>query len=167
MPDINISVENKIAESDGSSYICGNSDFVVNFAFDSEWDAYGTKTARFSYNGSYVDVVFDGNQCAIPIISDTYALFVGVYAGNLHTTTPARVPCKKSILCGSGSPAAPTPDVYNQIMDKLNSMETGGGNINVSPDEAIDALAETSVMQPTTDAQGAIYTDKDEILFSI
>lgn len=123
MPDINISVENKIAESDGSSYICGNSDFVVNFAFDSEWDAYGTKTARFSYNGSYVDVVFDGNQCAIPIISDTYFFLVGVYAGNLHTTTPARVPCKKSILCDTGSPADPTPDVYNQIMDKLNNLD--------------------------------------------
>lgn len=123
MPGINITVKNKIARSDGAHYVCGNSDFVANFKFDSEWDEYETKTARFSYNGSYVDVAFDGDQCPIPIISDTYFFLVGVYAGNLHTTTPARVPCKKSILCGSGSPADPTESVYNQLMEKLNDLD--------------------------------------------
>lgn len=124
MPIINILVENKIAEADGVIYVCGNSDFAAKFDFDSEWDAYDTKTARFSYNNSYVDVVFSGNQCPIPIISDTYFFHIGVYAGNLHTTTPARVPCKKSILCGSGIPAAPPNDIYNKIMAKLNSLES-------------------------------------------
>lgn len=89
MPNINISVRNKIATADSTEYICGNSDFVINFDFDSEWDAYGTKTARFSHSGSYTDVMFTGNQCAVPIISDTFFCHVGVYAGNLHTTTPA------------------------------------------------------------------------------
>ena len=123
MPEINITVDNKIAiKADETEYICSNSDFVVNFNFDSEWEAYETKTARFSHNGGYIDVVFSGSQCAVPIIKDTYCFFVGVYAGNLHTTTPARVPCKLSILCGSSAPAAPTDDVYNQIMEKLNDI---------------------------------------------
>lgn len=122
MPVINISVENKIAEADGTLYVCGNSDFVAKFAFDAEWEAYENKTARFCYNNSYVDVVFTGNECPVPIISGTYFFNIGVYAGNLHTTTPARVPCKKSILCDTGFPADPPNDVYNQIMEKLNSL---------------------------------------------
>lgn len=122
MPVINISVENKIAEADGTLYVCGNSDFVAKFAFDAEWEAYENKTARFCYNNSYVDVVFTGNECPVPIISGTYFFNIGVYAGNLHTTTPARVPCKKSILCDTGFPADPPNDVYNQIMAKLNSL---------------------------------------------
>lgn len=122
MPVINISVENKIAEADGTLYVCDNSDFVAKFAFDAEWEAYKNKTARFVYNNSYVDVVFTGNECPVPIISATYFFNIGVYAGNLHTTTPARVPCKKSILCDTGFPADPPDDVYNQIMAKLNSL---------------------------------------------
>nr|DAM60623.1 MAG TPA: nucleoid-associated protein [Caudoviricetes sp.] len=124
MPVINISVENKIAEADGTLYVCDNSDFVAKFAFDAEWEAYENKTARFCYNNSYVDVVFTGNECPVPIISGTYFFNIGVYAGNLRTTTPARVPCKKSILCDTGFPADPPNDVYNQIMEKLNSFES-------------------------------------------
>ncbi len=122
MPVINISVENKIAEADGTLYVCDNSDFVAKFAFDAEWEAYENKTARFVYNNSYVDVVFTGNECPVPIISGTYFFNIGVYAGNLHTTSQARVPCKKSILCDTGFPADPPNDVYNQIMAKLNSL---------------------------------------------
>lgn len=117
MPDINISVKNKIAvQTDKAEYICGNSDFVVRFDFDSEWDAFETKTARFCYNGKYIDVIFAGDSCAIPIINNANDINIGVYAGNLHTTTPALVLCEKSILCDSGFPSNPPDDVYNQIM---------------------------------------------------
>lgn len=123
MPDINITIENKIAESDGAIYVCGNSDYVIHFDFDAEWNAYKPKTARFSYNGNYVDVVLSGNQCAVPVIADAYFFNIGVFAGDLHTTTPARVPCRKSILSDAGTPADPTPGVYNQIMERLNNLE--------------------------------------------
>ena len=124
--EINISIKDKIAVADKSAlYICGNSDFVINFAYDEEWEAHITKTARFIFNDSFIDVVFEGNQCAVPVISNTYNIQVGVFAGNLHTSTPAHISAKKSILCDSGSPAAPTDDVYSQIMDKLNSIGKG------------------------------------------
>lgn len=120
MPVINISVENKIAEADGTLYVCDNSDFVAKFAFDAEWEAYENKTARFCYNNSYVDVVFTGNECPVPIISGTYFFNIGVYAGNLRTTTPARVPCKKSILCGSESESSVSQEVKNEFLDVLD-----------------------------------------------
>lgn len=128
MPDIKISVKNKAAiRTNDTSYICGNGDFIVKFDFDTEWETYDAKTARFRYEGNYIDVIFTGSECKIPVISDIYSLYVGVYAGNLHTTTPARVSCKKSILCGSGIPADPAPDVYAQIMERLNNMDGSGG----------------------------------------
>lgn len=125
MPDINISVKNKIAvQTNKTEYICDNSDFIIKFNFDAERDAYDTKTARFCYNSKYVDAVFTGDSCAIPIISDANDISIGVYAGNLHTTTPALVLCEKSILGGSGFPADPPNDVYNQIMELIQGLGT-------------------------------------------
>lgn len=127
---INITVRDKIAVNPAQGrYVCGNSDFVVHFDFDAEWDAYETKTARFvKEDGTYKEQVFTGTECPVPVISDTYKLQVGVFAGNLSTTTAAYVPCKKSVLCGGGVPADPEPDVYNQVMAALNeNTETAKG----------------------------------------
>lgn len=133
MTDIHISVKDKIAvKTDKTFYVCGNSDFRILFDFDAEWDVYETKTARFCNDGSYTDIVFSGSECAVPIISDIYCFYVGVYAGDLHTTTPARVPCRKSILCGGGIPADPVPDVYNQLMERMNELESPDWNQNDS-----------------------------------
>lgn len=137
MPVINISVENKIAEADGTLYVCDNSDFVAKFAFDAEWEAYENKTARFVYNNSYVDVVFTGNECPVPIISGTYFFNIGVYAGNLHTTTPARVPCKKSILCGSESESSASQEVRNEFLDVLDKRT---GDLSALQTTAKDSL---------------------------
>ena len=101
--------------------VCGNSDYVIQFNFDSEWDDFETKTARFKWNKSYQDVVFTGNSCNMPVINDTWKIEIGVFAGNLHTTTPAILPTNKSILCGSGNPADPSPDVYEQLVTLLDS----------------------------------------------
>lgn len=120
---INIVVRNNVAQNvkqNEFEYICGNSDFIVVFDFDEEWDAFNVKTARFRYNGTYQDVVFEGNRCEMPRIENTHVIQVGVFAGNLHTTTPAEVLAKKSILCGSGLPAAPGDDVYAQLMDLVD-----------------------------------------------
>lgn len=122
MHEINITVRNKVATRDGTDYVCGNSDYVVNFDFDEEWDAYETKTARFAYNGKSIDVIFDGAQCAVPVITNACFFLVGVFAGNLHTTTPVRVPCVKSILCGGGAPADPPESVYDQLMELIRGM---------------------------------------------
>lgn len=126
---LHISVVDKIAtycQRDGT-IVCGNSDYVIEFTFDSEWDNHPTKTARFISGGAYVDVVFEGNTVAVPIQRDVLALAVGVYSGNLVTTTPALISCQKSILCEDGLPADPAPDVYAQIIELLNNGGGGGG----------------------------------------
>lgn len=184
---IEIIVRNKIAKLvELFTGICGNSDYVIKFNFDEEWDAYETKTARFKWNSTYVDIVFTGNECAMPAINDAYGVEIGVYAGDLHTTTGAYLPMKKSILCDGGVPADPTPDVYAQIMELLNSGGSGGGtgtvksvngvepdedgNVDIEPtdDDAFDVLYESGIIDPVTDADGgALFTDADETIFSL
>jgi hypothetical protein len=135
---INVEVRDKIATASPSvCYICDNSDFVVNFDFDDEWGSYEYKTARFIYNEKYIDVVFMGNQCEIPVISNTNTVQIGVFAGDLCTTTAAWIPAKKSILNGDGVPDDPPEGVYNQIMVELGNISK---EIDTKVDERINSL---------------------------
>ena len=124
MPIINISIKNKIAQNPTKEIICGNSDYVVYFDFDEEWSEHTIKTARFAYNNVYVDVPFEGNTVAAPVISNAFTCAVGVFAGDLRTTTPAIIKCQKSIICGDGVPTKPREDVYNQIVELCNEAVT-------------------------------------------
>lgn len=143
MNTIKVAVRNKIAtKTDDTEYICGNSDFVVVFEFDPEWNKFNAKTARFAYEGKYQDVVFTGNECPVPVISGTHRIRVGVFAGDLHTTTPAYIPAKKSILCDSGTPEAPSEDVYAQIMELIQGLN--------DPEAIAKAVAEYMANNPVT-----------------
>lgn len=136
MPVIDILVRDKVATAAAAELVCGNSDYILAFDFDAEWAEYETKTARFAYNGTYQDIVFDGTECPAPVITNATMCQVGVYAGDLHTTTPAVVWCKKSILCEGGAPADPPEDVYARILEKINHLE------GAAPDD-IAAAVET------------------------
>lgn len=119
---IQVDIKNKIAELSAPALIvCGNSDYVVNFNFDEEWDEHRIRTARFSTWNGYTDVVFEGSECPVPVLSRATFVKVGVFAGDLHTTTPAFIPCKKSIRCEGGAPIEPTPDVYAQLIQLIES----------------------------------------------
>lgn len=104
---LHIDVVNNVAtyrKRDGD-IVCGNSDYQIQFAFDSEWDAHDTKTARFIWNGGYTDVEFTGDTCDVPVITNATQVTVGVYAGELATTTPAEIKCRLSILCFAAKPS--------------------------------------------------------------
>lgn len=160
MPTIHIMVRQRRAESPVSHIVCGNKDYTVRFDFDAEWDAYDMKTARFAWNGQQEDVVFTGDTCAVPQINNAQVCAVGVFAGDLCTTTPALVHCDKSILCMGGAPADPSPDVYAQLMEGFNTGKFGGYytptveqisedkvRITLTPSgEAIPALPPTEVV---------------------
>ncbi len=113
---ININVADKRATVIGAPVIvCGNSDYSVRFTFDEAWADLEYKTARFVYvkDGAvhHTDVPFTGDTVAVPMLSNTKEVFVGVFSGSLYATTPARIPCELSILCGTGEPQDPVPDV--------------------------------------------------------
>jgi hypothetical protein len=122
MPNINITVREKIAHTiSDTCIVCGNSDYVAVFDFDAEWDAYEVKTARFIWGGTYTDVAFAGNECPVPVIPDAVSVLVGVFAGELHTTTAAAVGVRRSILGGSETEA----EVSHEIKDAFGKMLAG------------------------------------------
>lgn len=123
MRNLHIAVNNKVATylSRDGNIVCGNSDYQITFSFDSEWDAYEEKVARFIWNGQYIDVTFTGDTVPVPMVSKTNLLKIGVYAGELSTTTSADIPCVFSVLCedvaeGNGD----TPNTEGVVIDLAN-----------------------------------------------
>lgn len=161
---IHVTVRDKIATAPKEAlYVCGNSDYSIQFDFDEEWLEYTHKTARFNCGPEPIDVVFSGNICPVPKISNVTHFYVGAYAGDLRTTTPAYVSAKKSILCGSGSPKPPTPDVYAQIMEILNTLK-----VEIPPeqiDAAVNEWLEDNPVEPgaTEEQAEQIQKNKEDI----
>lgn len=154
MKEIPIQIKDKIAVvRTALPIVCGNSDYIAVFTFiGDDWSAYPTKTARFVYGNEHIDVVFTGDRCDIPPIPDAPCVEIGVYAGDIKTSTPAYVRCLRSITSGNGSPADPPESVYNQLMEQLKDLG------ELSDEElaaAIEAyFAENPVEVPVTSVNG-------------
>ena len=110
---LNIIVRNKIATTiDPATVVNGNNDYTVVFDFDSEWDSLSSKTAMFVYGREeqkYKTVTFTGNSCVMPALYNTGYVLIGVFAGDIKTTTAAYVKC---IPC---------------IRDNDSTLDTGSG----------------------------------------
>ena len=119
---IDISVKNKIATLvDPNIYgVCHNSDYTIHFDFDSEWDKFSVKTMRVNYSNYSIDIVFSNNECSLPIIEYAGPVEIGVFAGDLHTTSPASIQFIKSVKSTNGATPDPAPEVYDQIMEIIN-----------------------------------------------
>ena len=129
MPEITIQVRDKHATAlESPEIVCGNSDYTVAFDLDSEWQSYATKTARFNYVRAGVrlhqDVIFQGTGCAVPVMHDVYEVTVGVYAGDIRTSTPAHIPCVQSATDDAAEHWQPKPDVYDQLLTLLEGLTT-------------------------------------------
>lgn len=120
MPEIQIAVRNKIAQQTNSTvYVCGSGDYTVRFDFDGEWDDLDLKTARFQTENLETDVLFRGSTCPVPVIGYGRRLEVGVFAGNVRTTTPARVALREGIRSRWGAPEDPAPSLYDQLLEAI------------------------------------------------
>lgn len=140
--NLNIQIKDKIATlqngEDGKRpfIVCGNSDYTITFHFDDDWDTNGAKTARFTYNQNEEkkaeNIPFTGDTVKVPKLLKITRVSVGVFAGDLETTTPAVIVCLPSILCDDGMVPDPEPEVYNEIMELINGLVIKG-----VPDEKI------------------------------
>lgn len=127
---ITVTVEDKIAQSDGTVYVCDNSMYRIRFMFDAEWEAAGAKTVRIKWGGSSQTETIDGDEIEVPVISGVQRFEVFITAGKLRTEKPAIVLCRESILGGGGTedePQEEDPEEPNggitiigvQIVDKI------------------------------------------------
>lgn len=125
MPTINVTVRNKIAKSQPPAFIvCGNSDYTAVFDLDDEWAEFPNRVAVFVYYAGRERrnerVIFDGDECPIPTLRGVRAVEVGLEAGNIRTTTPARIRCFGCITDAAGTPQEPEDDVYRQILSRVD-----------------------------------------------
>lgn len=131
-----IEVRDKIAtfKSKNFNLVGGNSDYDVVFDFDDDWKAHYVKTAIFVYGKETVSKVFEGNICEGVAVSGATMVLVGVFAGDLITTTPAEVDCVyRSIRDESnGTPQPPSQDVYSQLVELINEF-IRNGVLGISP----------------------------------
>ena len=148
MYTIQISVRDKIAtQTDGTVIINGNSDYNIEFDFDAEWTDLNNKIGIFAYNDAaahkwaYQTVMFSGNTCTVPILRDIHCVYVGVTAGNVKVTTPAKVQCRLSISDYADTEEPPSADIWGQILAKLDELQTEideikAGGVGGTPDWA-------------------------------
>lgn len=126
MAIVEITIKDRVASaSAGALLVCNNPSDKVRFVFDEEWAEHDVKTARFAWEGKYIDVPFSGDEVEVPEIYRANYVFIGVYADGL-TSAPAKVACRYSIKCLGGKNSPPGEDIYNQIMKLINALQAGG-----------------------------------------
>ena len=124
--------------------VSDNAYYFARFFFDEEWEG-KEKTARFIGKKGYKDMVLEKDWCYIPLESmKSGLLLVGVYAGDLQSTTAARVPILASILDDDGLPADPTPDVYTQLTEMIKEIRDKA----VSDEEIAEAVRQYMESNP-------------------
>lgn len=163
METIEIMVRNKVPrfkKDSAKSVITWNTGYIINFDFDEEWGH--TKTLRVvNDKGDIIipDIVFEGNSVELPKITDTNHIGIGVFSGNLSSTTKLILTCRKSILEDDGAPLPPTEDVYNQIMGVLN----GKAEKNHSHDEYLSITSFDEVAKEAEDAYTIANNTQEEV----
>lgn len=130
----------------GPQYVvCDNSDYTVVWQLDEEWAQFESRTMQVNYkDGTYERVLFTGNTCALPALPVPGPVHVGLFAGDIHTTRPARLLAVRSATTDCGEERNPTPDGYAQAikaldgkLDKNQGAENAGKALVVGDDGGV------------------------------
>ena len=108
----------------------------ATFIFSEEWNG-KEKTAIFIHDDKAYHVLLENDKCLVPweVIKPGF-LSVSVFAGDLITTNACVTSIKDSGYTDGTKPSDPTPTIYEQIMKKLDEIQTG----TVDPDEIAKAV---------------------------
>lgn len=123
---IQINVMRRIAERSGGvkAIVADNTEYTIQFLFDTEWQAYPAKTVLFVRDDGlcYPPVIMDDGKdcCKIPRINGTGHIRIGVTAGDIITTTPAEIRVLRSVLEASGQVLDKSADnVWACVIEQL------------------------------------------------
>lgn len=116
-----------------------------SFTFSEEWQGM-TKSATFKKNHITYDVLLDNDTCTIPneVLRSAGAFEVGVYGSDGQRTITSNL-VSVEVVAGSpteGLESHVTPSMYEQIIDKIRSIETGGIDPAVVEEMVADYIAE-------------------------
>lgn len=150
--------------------VCGNSDYKIQFIFDSEWDALPNKVAHFTWNGHHEDVEIDANnQADVPFLVRTLGLKVGVYSGDISTTTAAFIKCRYSARCEETTATEENDKRYENLAKEHadraeQAAATAAAEAAESAKEAVqkevENLAGFSLVHTTGDSESAVMSQK-------
>lgn len=114
-----------ILRLDAEKLASGSRNYVeAVFNFSEEWEGL-IKTAVFTKNGFAFHVLLEEDKCMVPAeVLETKGVFkVSVFGGDLITVTNAEIHVAASGYAEGGSPADPTPDIYQQIIKMIEEIE--------------------------------------------
>lgn len=139
---IHIEVRDKVATLKSMNFqlVGGNSDYEVVFDFDADWDEHIVKTALFTFGDTTVAKPFSGSVCEGVAVSNATLCYIGVFSGDIVTSTAALVEVGLSARDIGDVPEPPSEDVYNQIITLINEKLGGGGGGGVSPTIAVTPI---------------------------
>lgn len=173
--EIAISVCDRVASQVGGprAIVSDNTDYVIQFVFEEEWQAYPTKTVLFVRDDGlcYPPVILENgaDRCSFPRVNGTKHIKIGVTAdggcspmddsggGQIQTSTPAEILVLPSVLelagqvldNGSCDPAAPA-EVWNWVLQKLDELE----GQELSPEQIAEAVEQYLTENPVTGEKG-------------
>lgn len=127
-----------ITRADAEKVVRGSRNYLfARFNFSEEWT--GLKTAVFSTRTKSYNMLLDSDRCLVPWEVLRYDRFeVSVFCGSLITSNKVVIETIESGYNMGDTSAQPTPDIYNQIIEKINNIETG----DVDPEAVGDIVAE-------------------------
>lgn len=169
-----IKVTDKVPELvSGPDYVvCNNSDYTVVWQLDEEWAQFEHRTMQVNYkDGTYERVLFTGDSCALPALPVPGLVHVGLFAGDIHTTRPARLLAVRSATTDSGEERDPMPDGYAQAikaldgkLDKNQGAENAGKAMVVGEDgNVVPGKAQgSSLPAMSSDTKGKMLTNDGE-----
>ena len=123
---ITITVGEKIASTDFKEVVSFNSDYLLHFIFDGEWEEFSNRVAVAIWADGCAETHFEGSDCALPFISspDAESVLVGVYA---TSETKKIASTFVRLRCRAGAHAVPaektSATLHEQILSFLNEKD--------------------------------------------
>ena len=157
----------------GPQYVvCDNSDYAVVWQLDEEWAQFEHRTMQVNYkDGTYERVLFTGNSCTLPAIPVKDWFCVGLFAGDIHTTRPARLLAVRSATTDSGEERDSMPNGYAQAikaldgkLDKNQGANNAGKALVVGDDGTVvpGEVQGSSLPAMSSDTKGKMLTNDGE-----
>ena len=125
----------KISILERPTTISYTNELEAEFSFSNEW-AGRQKTAIFKRTGIHaIPVLIENDKCIVPkeVLRNCSKFEVGVIAGNIHTTNIVEVYIDRTCYNEDAEIPDPTPSIYDQIIEKLESIIKGGGEGGIGP----------------------------------
>lgn len=132
-------IKQNIVRTDTENVVADSKNYLTaQFTFTTEEWAGKTKTALFIKGNKPIKMLLDENDCCeVPFeVIRPHMFKVSVFAGDLITADSARVDVATSGYAEGQESEEPTPDIYQQILDKLDSLQVG----EVAPKQVAEAV---------------------------